>query len=108
MQSEAAVNSTFTRFGASSEVGMRKGIYVRPRAVLLALYCSVLCCTGSVSAQDQDAEAPDGQAQGDAAVSAEAQATNPLGDFRALNIHNYYIPELSGPTDETANTMILR
>jgi len=32
------------------------------------------------------------------------QANNPLADFRAFNIHNYWIPEVAG-TDETANTM---
>ena len=36
-----------------------------------------------------------------------AQANNPLADFRAINIHNYWIPEVSG-TDETANTMWVR
>lgn len=35
------------------------------------------------------------------------QANNPLADFRAVNIHNYWIPEVAG-TDETANTMWFR
>ena len=35
------------------------------------------------------------------------QANNPLADFRTFNIHNYWVPEVSG-TDETANTMWLR
>ncbi|MEM8768580.1 MAG: hypothetical protein AAGE43_14120 [Pseudomonadota bacterium] len=37
-----------------------------------------------------------------------AQANNPLADIRAFNLQNYYIPELSGPGDETANSFILR
>jgi hypothetical protein len=40
--------------------------------------------------------------------SAEAQANNPLADFKAFNLHNYYIPELSGPIDSTANNFVLR
>lgn len=37
-----------------------------------------------------------------------AQANNPLADFKAFNIQNYYIPEVSGPVDDTANSMWLR
>ena len=37
-----------------------------------------------------------------------AQANNPLADFRAFNLHNYYIPELSGGIDSTANNFVLR
>ena len=33
------------------------------------------------------------------ASSDAAQANNPLADFRAFNLQNYYIPELSGPID---------
>ena len=36
-----------------------------------------------------------------------AQANNPLADIRAFNLHNYYVPELSPPVDETANSFIL-
>jgi hypothetical protein len=39
--------------------------------------------------------------------SAEAQANNPLADFKAFNLHNFYIPELS-ETDANANNFILR
>ena len=40
--------------------------------------------------------------------AASAQANNPLASFTAFNLHNYYIPELSGPVEETANSFILR
>ena len=42
--------------------------------------------------------------EGASAASAEAQANNPLADIRAFNVQNYYIPELSGDIDTTANT----
>jgi hypothetical protein len=42
------------------------------------------------------------------AGSDAAQANNPLAYFRAFNLHNYYIPELSGPIDSTANNFVLR
>jgi hypothetical protein len=42
------------------------------------------------------------------ASSDAAQANNPLADFRAFNLQNYYIPELSGPIDATANNFVLR
>ncbi len=41
-------------------------------------------------------------------VSDETQANNPLADFTAFNIQNYYIPDLTGPTDESANNFVLR
>lgn len=41
-------------------------------------------------------------------MSAEANANNPLADVRAFNIQNYYIPELSGGIETTANNFILR
>ncbi len=37
-----------------------------------------------------------------------ANANNPLADIQAFNLHNYFIPELSGGVDETANSFILR
>jgi hypothetical protein len=68
---------------------------------------SALCvwaffCAGPGFAQEE------GSAPAGSGSSAEAQANNPLADFRAFNIHNYYIPELSGPIDETANSFIMR
>ena len=48
------------------------------------------------------------EAEEAAAASAEAQANNPLASFRAFNLQNYYIPELSGDIDTTANSFVLR
>ena len=42
------------------------------------------------------------------AVEDAAQANNPLADIRAFNIQNYYIPEISGPVESTANNFVLR
>lgn len=41
-------------------------------------------------------------------ASAEAQANNPLANFTAFNVQNYYVPELSGPIETTANSFVLR
>jgi hypothetical protein len=65
----------------------------------------------SVAAQAQDQAAPEteeGDPASSSASAAAAQANNPLANFTAFNLHNYYIPELSGPTEETANSFILR
>ena len=62
---------------------------------VLTLYSALVCA--------QEAAGDSGAAGG----SAEAQANNPLADIRAFNLHNYYIPELSG-TDANANNFILR
>ena len=40
--------------------------------------------------------------------SAEAQANNPLANMKAFNIHNYYMGELTGPSDKTSNQTWLR
>ena len=40
--------------------------------------------------------------------SDEAQANNPLADFRAFNVQNYYVPELSELDDQNANAFWLR
>ena len=40
--------------------------------------------------------------------SDEAQANNPLADFKGFNIQNYYIPALSDLDDQNANTFWLR
>jgi hypothetical protein len=37
-----------------------------------------------------------------------AQANNPLANFVAFNIQNYWVPELYGLPDDTANTLWLR
>ncbi|MCZ6719733.1 MAG: hypothetical protein O6944_11355 [Gammaproteobacteria bacterium] len=60
----------------------------------------------AVQAQDQAASETDMTDPADSAAS--AQANNPLASFTAFNLHNYYIPELSGPVEETANSFILR
>jgi hypothetical protein len=62
---------------------------------------SFLFC-GIAYAQDETGDAQ--QSTG----SDAAQANNPLADFRAFNLQNYYIPELSGPIDATANNFVLR
>jgi hypothetical protein len=41
-------------------------------------------------------------------AEAAAQANNPLADFRAFNVHNYYIGSLSELGDATANTAWMR
>ena len=46
-------------------------------------------------------------AQEQAATSDVAQANNPLANFTAFNVHNYYIGELTG-TDEDANQFWMR
>ena len=38
----------------------------------------------------------------------DAQANNPLADFVAVNVQNYYIPELSGLDNQNANIFWLR
>ena len=40
--------------------------------------------------------------------SNEADANNPLANFKAFNLHNYYVPELSGLDGQNANTFWLR
>ncbi len=37
-----------------------------------------------------------------------AQANNPLANFTAFNIQNYYIDEFTGPGDEDGNQLVLR
>ncbi len=62
----------------------------------------LLGCAFAATAQESDTSAE--QAGGGDA----AQANNPLADFRAFNLQNYYIPELSGGIDSTANNFVLR
>ncbi len=71
---------------------------IRHYTVLLVVSL-VLCFSGSAIAQDQGDDSRSNDA---------AQANNPLANFTAFNLQNYYIPELSGPTDTTANNFILR
>jgi len=44
----------------------------------------------------------------EAAVSDAVDANNPLANFTAFNVQNYYIPELTGSSDPTANNFWLR
>ncbi len=43
-----------------------------------------------------------------AAASDSVDANNPLANFTAFNVQNYYIPELTGSSDTTANNFWLR
>lgn len=52
--------------------------------------------------------AQDAEPTASGADAAAAQANNPLANFTAFNVQNYYIPELSGSADDTANSLILR
>ena len=71
--------------------GVRRGLLrVVPAAALLGL----IFAAGAAAEE---------AVEGDA-----AQANNPLADIRAFNLQNYYIPELSGPGETTANSFILR
>jgi len=73
------------------------------RTSVIAGFLAAYCCTVPAFA---GSEAPE-TAAGDAEPSAAAEANNPLADMRAFNLHNYYIPELSG-LDGNANTFWLR
>jgi len=72
-------------------------ISARPALIALLLTVSV-----HTFAQD-GGTGSEQSAAGDA-----AQANNPLADIRAFNLQNYYIPELSGGVDATANNFVLR
>ena len=74
------------------------------QAKWILLFCG-LCLSGSLCAQE---DGQNNEGTGEPTLSEEAQANNPLADIQAFNIQNYYIPELCGPTDETANNLILR
>jgi len=67
------------------------------RNCLLEVIFLLLCCTNAIS------HAQESSATGDAM----AQANNPLANFTALNLHGYYIGELTD-TDEDANQVWAR
>jgi len=49
------------------------------------------------------------QIEGDVPNAPSASdANNPLAEFRAFNLHNYYIPELTEADDQNANTFWIR
>jgi hypothetical protein len=64
------------------------------RKYTVVLVCSLALFSAGAFAEEQD--------------SAEAQANNPLASFKAFNLQNYYIPELSDLDDQNANTFWLR
>jgi len=70
------------------------------KGVFVCLVAVLLIANPHQSAVAEDEPVGDGK---DA-----SQANNPLADMRAFNLHNYYIPELSGGVDETANSFVLR
>lgn len=65
------------------------------------------CLTGIAIAQDPNLLANLASAEEQSADSINAQANNPLANFTAFNIHNYYIGELTDP-DKNANQFWLR
>ena len=75
------------------------------RSAFRGLTLSLLFVSAPMLAQDEGADNDPADAQKQAAA---AQANNPLADIQAFNVQNYYIPELSGPSEETANNLILR
>jgi len=60
------------------------------------LAAAFICLTGAASAQ------------GKSTASVEAQANNPLANFTAFNLHNYYIGELTDLDDKDANQFWVR
>jgi hypothetical protein len=79
---------------------MTDGIVIRkPARAIVFLAVSAILLASTVSAQQQQQQ----PSQNDL-----AQANNPLANFVAFNVQNYWIPELYGLPDETANTMWLR
>ena len=60
----------------------------------------------AVAAAPVQAQAP---AEGDGATApSSADANNPLAQFTAFNVHNYYVPALSEMDNQNANTFWLR
>ncbi len=47
-------------------------------------------------------------AQDSGSAADEAQANNPLANFKAFNVQNYYVPTLSGGVEGSANTFWFR
>jgi hypothetical protein len=75
----------------------------RPGVGVIAM--ALFCLAGVVSAQETSVvtnATPEASA-----ASADAQANNPLANFTAFNLHNYYIGELSSP-DKNANQFWMR
>lgn len=62
----------------------------------IAVVAAALFCLGSVASAQEQSTGSD-----------VAQANNPLANFTAFNLHNYYIPELTD-SDEDANQFWMR
>jgi hypothetical protein len=70
------------------------------------LFWIVTVVLAAVAAAPVQAQAP---AEGDGATApSSADANNPLAQFTAFNVHNYYIPSLSELDGQNANTFWLR
>lgn len=80
----------------------------RMNSMPIAKKLTLLICLWSVAVQAQDQAASETEETDAENSGASAQANNPLANFTAFNLHNYYIPELSGPVEETANSFVLR
>lgn len=95
---------------------------MKPRAVLLCVLFSGLAIflaaapAVPLSAQEQAAEetatasstAEEQAAEDTTAAPSASDANNPLAQFTAFNVHNYYIPSLSELDDQNANTFWVR
>lgn len=77
---------------------------MKPSFLLLALALSLVLLTPTTFAEG-NAEEEDSTEKGQ---STEAQANNPLANFKAFNLQNYYVPRLSEMDDQNANTFWLR
>lgn len=78
------------------------------RACIALLAALFFCLAGAANAQPNAAQSDTNRQQpGSGGGDAVAQANNPLANFTALNMHNYYIGELTDP-DENANQFWVR
>lgn len=71
------------------------------RALAGCAIALALVSAGPAQAQDHPTEGHD-------STSAATEANNPLANFQAFNLHNYYIPSLSEADEQNANTFWLR
>lgn len=70
------------------------------------LFWIVTVVVAVVAAAPVQAQAP---AEGDGATAPSAvDANNPLADFQAFNLHNYYVPSLTEMDGQNANTFWIR
>lgn len=72
-----------------------------PREAGYALEASTAATARMGSSRDDDSA-------GGPSAEDLAKANNPLADMRALNFQNYYVSEISGAPDQTANTLWAR